>query len=170
MNWLWWTITGLSGVTLLAAIAAAVLAPAALLAAWQAIAPLLLKVFRSRIGLAAIVGIAAFYGASWYQHRLDAAAFAREKAAFIAAQAKRDADIAKDTEDYVRRQIADEYIAQQETQHEVDGFKQALDPAGKCRIGDDAPRLRIIAGTGQSGRADHKGMQQAARKAAGARH
>lgn len=160
MNALWWWATGLSGLGVVGLVLAFFFANAAF---WLIVNGFM-WFFRTRIGFGIVVGVSVWYGASWYQSHIDTKAFEAEKAAFKAAQVKRDADIRKDAEVFVRRQIADEFMAQQESNDALANFTKALDPAGVCRIGADAPKLRLLTSAGRSQSADHHRMRKAAPK------
>lgn len=148
-NWIAWGLGILGSVGVIGWIAAAVFAPPLALAIWNVVRSVFLSVFKTRLGFGAIVGIAVYFGASWYQHRIDEENYAQRTADFRAAQKARDASIRKDAEAFVRKQIADEFIAQQESDYELSKFNQALDPAAACRVGADAPRLRKLWGLGR---------------------
>lgn len=166
MTWLWWAVSALGGIGIVGIIALAIFAPPMALAVWKIVSEGFMWFFRTRIGFGIVVGLAVWYGTSWYQHHVDVRAFEEEKAAFRAAQKQRDADIQKDAEAFVRKQIADEYMAQMESDNEVSQFKESLDPAGVCRIGDDAPWLRDIANGRRSQGRDHNRVRKAPAKAA----
>jgi len=117
--------------------------------------------YRTRLGFGIVVGAAMFWGATTYQHHIDTKAFAAEKAAFKAAQAQRDKDIHQDAKVFALKQIADEYMAQQDSDYEVAQFKAALKPAGKCLIGDDAGWLRDIANGRRPQGRDHNRVREA---------
>lgn len=159
MNWIFWGLTGLASLGVVGLTALAIFAPPMLAVVWKVASECFLWFFRTRIGFGVVVGIATFYGASWYQHSIDQEAYEREKAAFVAAQKQRDEDIKKDTDAFVRKQIADEFIAQQESNDEVADFKKGLNPALVCRVGSDADRLSAI-GRGVKG-GDKQGVRKA---------
>lgn len=161
MTWLWWAVSALGGIGIVGLIALAIFAPPMALAIWKLISSGFLWFFRTRIGFGVVVGVAVWYGTSWYQRHVDVREFEAEKASFKAAQAQRDADIRKDAESFVRKQIADEYMAQMESDDEVSKFKATLDPGRKCPIGDDAPILRRWIEGGKLVGPDHNGMRKA---------
>lgn len=165
MNALWWWVTGLSAAGILGLIACFFAANALFWIIVQAMAKGFMWFFRTRIGFGIVVGVAVWYGTSFYQHRIDTAACEAEKVAFKAAQKQRDKDIEADTKNFTIKQIAEEYVAQQDSDYGVAQFKADLDPAGVCRIGSDAPRLRDIA-NGRSPSGDHKGLRKAPAKKA----
>lgn len=162
MTWLWWAVTGLSGAAIGVLIVMFIFAHAAFLLVVQAIAKGFMWFFRTRIGFGVVVGAVTWYGTSWYQHHVDTAEFERQTAAFKSAQKERDVGIAKDTEAFVRKQIADEFIAQQDADHEVAQFKadiRAANPSRKCPVGADAPGLRKLWKFGRPSSSDHKGVR-----------
>ena len=161
MTWLWWAVSALSGVGIIGWIVLAIFAPPMALAVWKALSSGFMWFFRTRIGFGVVVGFAVWYGTSWYQHKIDTEACEAEKVAFKAAQKQLSSDIAKDAEAFVRKQIADEFMAQQESNDEVADFTKALNPADVCRIGPDAPKLRRLTESGRSQNRDHKGVRKA---------
>lgn len=166
MTALWWWITGLSATGIIGLIALFFAANAMFWIVVQAALKGFMWFFRTRIGFGVVVGVAVWYGTSWYQHSIDVAACEAEKIAFKAAQVQRDKDIDTDAKQFVLKQIADEYMAQQDSDYEVAQFKAALDPAGKCTIGADAPRLRDIANGRRTQGANLKGVRKAPAKKA----
>ncbi len=163
MTWLWWAASALGSLGIIGAIVLAIFFPPMLLVVWKIVSNAFLWFFRTRIGFGIVVGVAVWYGTSWYQHRIDVQACEAEKAAFKVAQKKRDSDIAKDTEQFVRKQIADEYMAQQESDNALAQFKtetHAANPDRKCPVGADAPRLRQLWGQSRGAKSQgHKRVQ-----------
>lgn len=161
MNWLTLGIAGVSGLGIGAIVVLAIVAPAAFVIVWRMIVASFFKMTETRLGVALIVGVAVWLVASFYQEHVDKIAFSKGETEFKAAQAKRDADIAKDTEAFVRKQIADEFIAQQDSDNEVVTFEKQIDGRNNSsvfRVGDDACRLRKLGGLGC---VDYKGVRKA---------
>lgn len=141
-NWTAWLIGIAGSVGVIGWIAAAIWAPPIAAAIWKVVSSL----YKTRIGFGAVVGVTVYVVASWYQHQIDEKEYAKRVAEFRAAQVARDETIKKDTEAFVRKQIADEFIAQQESDDALARFQKTLDPAAACRVGADAPRLRALWG------------------------
>lgn len=157
-NWWAWGLGIAGGLGVVGLIALAIFAPPMALAVWQVVAKFFKDVFATRLGFGIIVGVAVFFGTSFYQAGVDQKRFDQKTAEFRAAQKARDAEIAKDTETFVRKQIAEEKIAEQESQHELDDFKQALPPSNVFRVGDDADSLRALFWGPASGH--HQGVRR----------
>ncbi len=134
MTALWWWITGLGSLGIIGLVLAFFFANAVF---WMILKGLA-WFYRTRIGF--------------------------EKATFKAAQAQRDKDIHQDAKVFVLKQIADDYMAQQDSDYELAQFKAALNPADVCHIGADAPKLRLLTSAGRSQRADHNRVRKAAPK------
>lgn len=163
MTWLWWAVSALGGVGVVGLIVLAIFAPPMALSIWKIISSGFLWFFRTRIGFGIVVGVAVWYGTSWYQSYIDHQAFEAEKAAFKAAQKQRDKDIDADAKQFVLKQIADEYMAQQESDYEASQLKASLGNR-ECPIGDDAAKLRRwIEGGGLVG-PDHARVRETAGK------
>lgn len=163
MSALWWWITGLGATGI---IALAVLFFAANALFWivvQKIASGFMWFFNTRIGFGIVVGMAAWYGTSLYQHHVDQREFDRKTAEFKAQQKQRDSNIAADAKEFVIKQIADEYMAQQESDYEAAQLKTGLSGTG-CPIGDDAPILRRFIEVGGTVGSGHKGLRSIAPK------
>ncbi len=160
MTALWWWITGLGSLGIIGLVLAFFFANAVF---WMILKGLA-WFYRTRIGFGIVVGAVMFWGATTYQHHIDTKAFDAEKATFKAAQAQRDKDIHQDAKVFVLKQIADDYMAQQDSDYELAQFKAALNPADVCHIGADAPKLRLLTSAGRSQRADHNRVRKAAPK------
>lgn len=161
MTWLWWAVSALGGLGVIGFIVLAVFFPPLLLTVWKVTSSGFMWFFRTRIGFGIVVGLAVWYGTSWYQHKIDTEACEAEKVAFKAAQKQLASDIKKDAEAFVRKEIADEFMAQQESDDAVAAFKKALDPADVCHIGADAPKLRALTISGRPQNRNHNRVRKA---------
>lgn len=145
-NWMAWALGIAGSLGVVGLIVAAVFAPPLAAAIWRAVASVFMKLFNTRLGFGAIVGVVVYLGASWYQHRIDTLACEAKAADFKAAQKARDERIKQETAARVRREMASEAIAQRNSDHALEQFKTTLDSRRACRVGDDAPGLRKLWG------------------------
>lgn len=168
MNWITWALLAIGSLGLGGIIALAILAPATLLIVWQVIAKLFFKVIETRVGVGALVAVAVWFVASFYQQHVDNEKFEQQKAEFKAAQLKRDADIARDTKLEVEKRLADLYMWEQESDHDVATFKKALpaDPTGCRRVGAAAGWLSALGNGRRLESGNNKRMQPVGKKAA----
>ncbi len=164
MSAAWWWITGLGAAGVIGLIALFFAAHALFLSVTERAVKAFMWFFQTRIGFGVLVGAAAWWGTSVYQHHIDQQEFDRKTAAFKAQQAQRDKDIAVDAEKFVLKQIAEEYVAEKDSEYALDQFKAALSPDRKCLIGDDAPGLRRLIDGGETVGRDHQGVRKAPRK------
>lgn len=167
VSWLWWALGtfGVVGTALLIW-----LAPAFLVRMVQAI---LNFCFTTRIGAALLAASIAFFIADTNRSRRDASEFAERTAIFEQAQKDRDAKIEADTRADVLKEIASQALKDTATDTQVKDFHDAL-PAipttDACndivRVGNNADRLRAIAGTPVRRSGGAKGVPKARKKAA----
>lgn len=168
VSWLWWALGtfGLIGTGLMIW-----LAPTILIAFLKTAATFC---FTTRIGAALLAASIAFFVADVNRSKRDEADFAVRTAQFEQAQADRDAKIKADTRTEVKNEIAAQAIKDLATDTQLKEFHYALPavPAtAACsdivRVGNNADRLRIIAGTPHRRYIRPKRMPKARRKAAG---
>ena len=152
-------------------IALIVFAPAAAKIALGAVVRLFAFVFSYRLGCALVAAIVAALITDYVRHSIDDSRYAAETAAFEKAQEERDERIARDTREWVLKEIADTAQQNVTTDKEVKDFTDALPklPEGQpaihsgnpFRVGDDAARLRKIAGQAERGSDGPQGVQKA---------
>lgn len=151
-----------------ALITAAVLYPAIVLPILRSIANLFGWVLSYRAGCALIAAVAVGFAVDYWRHQHDDAVFAKRTAEFEQAQVERDDRIAKSTETLVRKQIADDWMAQQGGEKDVQDFESRLPANDAFRVGADADKLRQIAGEAVSG--PSKSLPRSAGKGKDAAH
>ena len=160
-------------------IALIVFAPAAAKIALGAVVRLFAFVFSYRLGCALVAAIVAALIADYVRHSIEDDKHAAEVAAFEQKQVDRDEQIARDTREWVLKEIADTAQQNATVDKDVKDFTDALPklPEGQpavhagnpFRVGDDAARLRKIAGQAGRGSDGAKGMPQADAKPASLR-
>lgn len=143
VSWVWWLL-GTFGVA--GTVALAIFAPTVLAVIWRIIA----KLFQTRIGCAAIVGLLVFVAADIHRSRLDQAELEAQKAAFDLKQKQRDETVAADTLKAVNIALEKQKEAFASIDKDAKEFKDALPPVPSTgnpfAVGPDACRLRAIAG------------------------
>lgn len=153
LEWFWWIFAtfGIVGIICLWFFAPTV---ASLLL--KAVAAFFQFVFGYRLGCAIVAAVLAFAIADYHRAKVDEADWRAQMAAFDAAQDERDKQIDADARAAVRKEIDDEKAATAETTNEVKVYEQALPilppTDSSCRVGPDADKLRVIAGTPPSQR------------------
>ena len=157
MSWqLWyWIIAGIgaAGVVALIIYVPAVLVP---------IVRFFKLMISTRIGCAVLAAIVTGVAVDYWRHARQDRIFAEKTAAFEQAQKDRDAKIAADTKAWVERRMAEQFIAEKDAQKDVEDFKATLPPNSVFRVGNDAARLRALAGLPPS--QHHRRMPKAPRK------
>lgn len=163
MNVEWWKLiywaVSILGVT--GTIALFVFFPAAAGIALKAVVRFFGIVLSYRIGCAVVAAIVAALIADYVRHSIEDEKHAAEVAAFEQKQKQRDKTIAADTEKWVREQMAAQFIAEQESNYDVDSFKSDLPVSSNFRVGADACRLRKIYGQSGCGPDGIKGVPKA---------
>jgi len=134
----------------------AVLFPAAMGMVFNGVMKLFGLVLNYRIGCALVAAILAGLAVDYVRHSHDDAAFAAQTAAFEKAQDARDAKIAADTRASVTQELTEAAAANAATDKEVKEFHDALPPVvpetgNPFRVGNDACRLRKLAGEADCG-------------------
>ena len=160
-------------------IALIVFAPAAAKIALGAVVRFFTFIFSYRAGCALVAAIVAWFIADYVRHSIEDDKHAAEVAAFEQKQVDRDEQIARDTREWVLKEIADTAQQNATVDKDVKDFTDALPklPEGQpavhagnpFRVGDDAARLRKIAGQAGRGSDGAKGMPQADAKPASLR-
>lgn len=165
-KWVWWGVAtlGIGGTIALIAIF-----PVAGGAAIKAVVRFFSIVLAYRVGCALVAAALAALVADYVRHSIEDEKHAAAVAAFEKAQKERDKTIAADTEKWVREQIAAQFIAEQDTNHDVDSFKKDLPVSDVFRVGADAARLRKLAGQAERGPDGTKGVPKADAKPASLR-
>ena len=147
IEWIWWIFAtfGIVGIICLW-----IFAPTAAAMVLKAVVSFFQLAFAYRIGCALIAAAIAFAIADYHRARVDEADWQAQMAAFNAAQDTRDKQIDADARAAVRKEIDDENAATVQTTNEVKVYEQALPilpPTDTiCRVGNDADKLRVIAG------------------------
>lgn len=144
-------VTGIAGsLGLVGLILLAIFAPPAFALVWKAITGFVSWFWSTRIGVGVMVAAAMFYGASWYQHRVDGQRCQAEKGAMVdAAKAKakkRDNAIDASTTIYVNGQLKQEAQASTLDAIKESAYVKTLTKDRACPVGDDVDRLRDLAG------------------------
>jgi len=155
------TTGGIAGLITLA-----VLFPAAMGMVFNGVMKLFGLVLNYRIGCALVAAIVAGLAVDYARHSHDDAAFAAQTAAFEKAQDARDAKIAADTRASVTQELTEAAAANAATDKEVKEFHDALPPVvpetgNPFRVGNDACRLRKLAGEADCGPVRAKRMPKA---------
>lgn len=127
-NLLAWAGGIIGSIGIVGLIALAIFAPPIAAAIWKAIMSFINWFWSTRLGVGVMVGIAVYYGAIWYQHRVDEARYAKLTAEFKAAQAKRDKDIAAQTEADVRKKLKEEEDDDAEAAKDAAAIAAEVDP------------------------------------------
>lgn len=168
VSWLWWALGtfGLIGTGLMIWLAPTVLLG---LLKW-----LLTFCFTTRIGAALLAASIAFFVADVNRSKRDEAEFSERTAQFEQAQADRDKQIENDTRDQVWIEIANQTALNKTTDTEVKEFHDVLPTIATTdacndviRVGANAGRLRVIAGSPVRRSIRPQGMPKARKKAAG---
>lgn len=155
----------------------AVFAPPAFALLWKAITGFVSWFWSTRIGVAVMVAAAMFYGASWYQHRVDTLRCQAQKGAMVdaakARAAQRDNAISAGTTIYVTQQLQKEAQAANVDALKESAYVKTLASKPACPVGDDVDRLRALAGLpalGGAKRADHPRVRAPAAKQENSHH
>jgi hypothetical protein len=173
MSILWWVLGagGLVGLVLLF-----LLYPVIVQAMIKIIGVILTEMLSTRLGCAILTAIVVGLGVSHMRGRIDNDAFAERTAQFEQQQKDRDARIAAETRAAVENELAPRLQQiDAKTDSDVKVFTDAMPPtpvpaANPFRVGNDACKLRLIAGLPPCGSERLGGVSQAAKRAAGALH
>lgn len=166
--WVWWSLgtLGLIGTGLMIWFAPTVLLG---LLKW-----LFTFCFTTRIGAALLAASIAFFVADVNRSKRDEAEFAERTALFEQAQTERDAKIKADTRTEVQAELANQTTKDTTTDMQVKDYQNALptvSPTDVCsdvvRVGNNADRLRVIAGSPVRRSIRPQGVPKARKKAAG---
>jgi hypothetical protein len=160
-------------------VALAVFAPAVAKLLLDAVVRFFALVFSYRIGCAVVAAALAWFIADYVRHSIEDDKHAAEIAAFEKAQVARDARIKTETRALVWEEIANATADNAVTDKDVKDFIDALPkppegqpavhPGNPFRVGDDAARLRKIAGQVGRGSVGAQGVPQADTKGASLR-
>jgi hypothetical protein len=163
---IWWAVGffGIGGLIVICAVYPIVLA---------AVARFFRLVFASRIGCAVVAAIVAALIADYVRHSIEDDKHAAEVAAFEQKQIERDEQVARDTREWVLKEIAGSTSENAKTDKAVKDITDALPPipptGNVFRVGADACRLRSLAGQAGCGSDGTKGVPQADTKGASLR-
>lgn len=144
----------------------AVLFPAAMGVVFNGVMKLFGFVLNYRIGCALVAAIVAGLAVDYIRHSHDDAVYAARVEAFNQAQDARDAKIKADTRELVTKELTEAAVANAATDQEVKEFHDALPPVvpetgNPFRVGNDACRLRKLAGEADCGPVRAKRMPKA---------
>lgn len=142
--------------------------PAIMGSIWRGIINLFGLVLSYRIGCAIVAAVIVGFAVDYARHSHDDKVFAERVAAFEEAQRQRDKTIEADTKLWVTKQIADDFMAEQDGKQDVDSFTKDLPVSNVFRVGDAAPKLRALAGLPVS--KHHQRVQAPPRARTAARH
>lgn len=165
MNWwkiaIWIVATfGIAGTIALIAFA-----PAFAKIALDAVVRFFAFVFSYRLGCALVAAIMAALITDYVRHSIEDDRHAAETAAFEQKQVERDEQIARDTREWVLKEIAVAAPQNATTDKEVKDFTDALpkppETGNVFRVGADACRLRKLAGQAECGSDGAKAVPQA---------